>query len=182
MLDPNYDSVLYQNSPFVPPVTIQSAFRISDLVSASQLHPAVAIASELRDVFGEQIQLLNAHMDWLTDKFPVNQDILDDYYFGLILPATLIVAAFTARQNPMDDVLKVYFPVSDDPFFDWLREYGIRHIPQVDKLLHLESPDPMKSLDPTLKHCSLEVFSFGAWYQVGLEASKRTFKQFAQLY
>ncbi|KKU14754.1 MAG: hypothetical protein UX21_C0011G0012 [Microgenomates group bacterium GW2011_GWC2_45_8] len=94
----------------------------------------------------------------------------------------LIVAAYTARHNPIDDVLKVFFPISDDPFFDRLREYGVRHISLVDKLLHLESSDPMKSLVPVLDHCDFEVFSFSNWYQVGLRASRHTFQQFAQLY
>jgi hypothetical protein len=178
----SFDSVLFEDSPFVPPIRLQSAFQIAEMVTAGELHPVIAIASELRDVFGEQIQFLNAHMDWLTDKFSVNQDDLDDYYFGLILPTTLIVSAYTARHNPIDDVLKVYFPVSDDPFFDRLRGYGIRNIPLVDKLLHLESPDPLRSLAPVLNHCDFEVFSFTDWYQVGLQASRHTFQQFAQLY
>ena len=181
-MDQNYDSVLYQNSPFVPPVTIQSAFNIKALVQDDEYHPTVAIAKELRELFGEHLQFLEAQNDWLVEKFSVSQDELDDYYFGLLVPVTLMIAAELSRYNSTDNVLNIYFPISDEQFFIDLRDYGARHLPLVNDLLHLDSPNPMSSATPIYEHCGFEVFSMNYWYQVGLEAGERTFRQFAQLY
>jgi len=182
MSKPNFDQVLFPDSPFVPPATIQSALNIHTLVQNDKYHPAIAIARELRDLFGEHIQFLDAQNEWLMEKFSIGQVEIDDYYFGLLVPVTLIIAAELSRYNHLSNVLDFYFPTSNDQFFIDLRNYGTRHIPLVRNLLHLGSPDPMFSAKPVYKHCGLEVFSFSQWYQVGLEAGQRTFKQFAKLY
>ncbi|NCP47482.1 hypothetical protein COW83_03425 [Candidatus Collierbacteria bacterium CG22_combo_CG10-13_8_21_14_all_43_12] len=182
MLDPNFDVVLYRDSPFVPPATVQSAFVIAKMVTHEGFHPAIAIATKLRDIFGEHLQFLDAQTGWLVEKFSVNQQDLDDYYFGLLLPVTLMTAALMARYNPMKNILDHYFPLSEDPFFVELRRYGSQNIPAVDNLLHLESPNPMDTAEPVYRHCRFEVFSFTPWYQVGIEAGKRSYHQFARLY
>ena len=182
MLDQNYDSVLYQNSPFVPPVTIQSAFNIQRFVQSNDYPPSVAIAKELRDLFGEHLQFLESQMDWIVEKFNVSQQDMDDYYFGLLVPVTLMIATHMARHNRLENVLNLYFPLSEDPFFDNLRSYGCYQLYRVEELLSLETAEPMSSAGPIYAHCQLEVFAFSYWYQVGLEAGLRTFQQYARLH
>lgn len=182
MLDSSFDSVLYKDSPFVPPATVQAAFQIAKLVTEDGYPPAIAIAHELRDLFGEHLQFLDSNAEWMIGKFGVNQEHMDDYYFGLLIPVTLILASHMARYNRFEDVINHYFPLSDDSqFFLDLQNYGTRHISLAGSLL-VNSPDPMLSADPVFRHCRLEVFSFSYWYQVGLEAGERTYRQFAQLY
>jgi hypothetical protein len=178
----NFDLVLFPNSPFIPPVTIQAAYRIINLVQTEDYHPLIAISKEVRDVFGEHLQFLDSEMNWIVEKFGVSQEDLDDYSFGLLVPVTLIIAAEMARYNRLENVLNLYFPLSDEQFFVELRNYGHSQLTPVSELLNFDSPDPMVSATPVFDHCAFEVLSFGYWYQVGLEAGRRTFQQFAQLH
>lgn len=182
MLNPSFDKILYQDSPFVPPVTIESAHRIMNAVLALGDHPSVAIAQELIDLFTSHNQALGEQKDWIMEKFPVDEDGLNDFYFGLVTPPGLVLAADMIDYLTEEEVLDTLFPLTDNPILNGLREYAAGQIPLVGKLLQKEAPNPMLSVAQIYERCFFEIMSDSPWYLIGLEAGKRTFQQFSQLY
>jgi len=182
LLNPNFDKILYRDSPFVPPVTIESAYRILASVTVSGDHPAVAIAEELIDLFTAHNQFLEDQKDWIMDNFPVDEDGLNRFYFGLIMPPGLILAADMIEFFSEEETLDALFPQTDNLTINGLRKYAARQIPLVGKLLHREATNPMLSVDPIYERCTFDIMLDCPWYLLGLEAGKRTFQEFAKLH
>lgn len=179
---PIYDKVLYQDSPFLPPIDTDSLYRLMALTSEAGFHPAIAVAHEVRFIVDEHGELLDTQSEWINKFFPIKEEETNFFYFGLFLPPTILLAADLAHFVPVEEALETLFPVDEEGVFTGLREYATRHLDPAIRLLDLDSPEPMLSAKPIYAHCQLEVYSDNFWYLAGLEASKYLFSSLARLF
>lgn len=183
MLDPNISSVFYRNSPFMPPIEINSAQTIIRDVMFEGAHPIIAIALEVLGVCNDHSRFLDTTFDWLSEKFNYSPTDADAYYYGMTIPLFLILStAETAEDMPEESILDMYFVQTDDEYTLSAREYVKKHLGLAYRLVVPDELDPMLSAEPIYTHCNFDLFSDNFWYFVGLEASKRVYENYARIF
>lgn len=178
----NFSKSLYPYSPFLLMIDTNSIWRLAQLISGEGHRTAVAIAYEIRYLSGFQNELLEHEFDWITEKFKVNDADLDQYFFGLITPPTLIIGADLVSILPLEEIVDSLFPPSDIETIVSLRSYASHQFTPARAMINHQSPDPMDTAAPIYQHCGFELFSESYWYFVGLEASKLAYQNLARLF
>lgn len=177
---PNFNKVLYPDSPFLPPIKTQSLWHILHLTSIEGYHPNVAIAHEVRLITEDHCQFLDTQKDWIAEKFNISEDETNLYYLGLFIPPTLLLAADMVGWIPPEKILEtLIFPKE---LFDGAREYISQHLSLASRLIDTDSLEPMISAEPIYYHCGLEVYSDNIWYLTGMEASNYLYSSLARLF
>ncbi|KKS91579.1 MAG: hypothetical protein UW68_C0061G0002 [Candidatus Collierbacteria bacterium GW2011_GWB1_44_6] len=180
MFDPNFSSVLYKDSPFLPIVDQKSDLRVFRLVVTGELYPAVAIAKEIRSISSIHTTFLRDQRDWLAEKFDIAEDNLLEYLFGLITPPTLIVGADLYSYRPPEEILSDLLPPPDSKILEELWGYLESHLATAYKLVNFTATSPITAADPVYRHCNFEIFSDQRWYLVGLRVSYHLFRRLSQ--
>lgn len=181
-MQPNFNKVFYPDSPFLVPPSTKSLWRLLYSSQALNQHPATAVAGEVRLTIDEHGAFLDTQHEWLTEKFGLSDEDSNDYYFGLFIPPTLIVAAGMYGWLGTEEILETLIPETEENFFDKVSVYVERHLKLASRLASFDLPEPMASAEPIYSHCLFEVYSTNYWYLVGLEASSQLYKSLSRLY
>lgn len=178
----SFDLVLYPDSPFLPQIQTENLWHVTHLVTNLYHHPAVAIAHEIRFLSDRQIKTIDEEIAWVSEKFHTDSEELDLYFFGLITPPSLIIAADRLRYLPPMETLDYLVPPIGEESIESLRSYLKAQFPKVRKMISASLPEPMLTAKPIYDHCSTEVFSEDFWYLVEVEASQRIYREVATLF
>lgn len=181
MLPAFHDRYLYPQSPFVPQVSIASAYQITAMVNQYGLHPATAIAREARQIGKAHFSQSEVDLEWIFEKFPIDTEGYRDFVYGLMLAPSLIIALDMIQEYSHEETFAYLFNVEGEDF-DHLAGYTAGQIERARKLVRWTDPNPMATGKPIYDHCAVEILSFNPWYLVGLEASRHVFNSFAQLF
>ncbi len=182
MFPSNPHNVLYPDSPFIPKIEFYSLLKIIQSVNEFDLHPVAAIAHEVRLTGSLHSQFLNNHTEWILEKFNINEEGLDNFFFGLIIPSTFLVALDMIEDQTLDKTMNFLFPPTGDKVIDSVKNYVDKNIDNVYELLDLNQDDPFEAAKKLFDFCRLVVYSDDYWYLVGLEVGIAMFKNFTELF
>lgn len=170
---------LYNQSPFRPQASKDSITHITRNVQQS-VHPAVAIAQEVRYLSKVHSGLFSVELDWICEKFPIGDKGLRSYIYGLMIPSNLLLVVDLIQDYSYEEVFAMLINEEGEDW-DVLTRYLARQTERARTLVCWDSQDPMVSGKPIYDLCALEVFDMNPWYIVGVEGGRLLFDSFAQL-
>ncbi len=175
---PKFNTILYSDSPFLPPVTLESLQTIRKDFYTNFMPLSVAVAKEVALEAIKQNQTLEQNFDWISEAFKVSPQNLYDFFIGFITPPTLIVGGYNLKTRSIKDVIKLYCPPTDDPNIIDHNRYKMRHL--FDAFRIIESSQhhhPVTITRPIFDLCKTDLFKSDWYYLAGIHGSEILFNR-----
>lgn len=178
----NFDSLLFKDSPFLPPASQESLIQIGTDITKHRLPNLVAVAKEVGLIGTAQNDLHQQEFDWISKSFKVTMQNLDDFMLGFITPPTLILGAFALKIHGVYEALKLYCPPTEDLNLVRHNIYKSYHLfPAFNIVNSAIERHPLVGATPIYRLCQDMPFKIDFHYSAGIEASKILFTELTSL-
>ena len=177
----DFRKILYPDSPFLPPVTLESLLSIRQDCYVNFIPLSVAIAKAVTLEAVKQNEVQEENLDWITQTFSVTPQNLYDFFIGFITPPTLIVGGYNLKTRPIKEVIKLYCPPTDDPYIIDHNRYKMRHLLDALRLIEANAHhSPTTITKPIFDLCKTDVFKDDWYYLAGVHAGEILFNSYCQ--
>jgi len=172
-------SLLYDGSPFCPPVTEISVTQIKYEI-IMKLPPIVAIAKEVGLQGVNQSLVVDSEFPWVADAFKITKHNLLDFMLGFAMPTSLIIGGYATKERGVEAAIKSFCPPTEDPLMIAMNQYKSYHLftaygiisATIDRL-------PLIGAAPIYQLCKVDAFKNDFYYLAGISASERLFGEYA---
>lgn len=179
----NYQSVLYQDSPLVPPVTVEEAFTTMEKVGEG-IPPAMAISLTLNESVGKMLDRLS--LDLFASRFILEEIKLqmDDYliyFMGLSVVPNMIFAAYLTHLSGTKNAISQCFPPGPDALLMEFSFYRTTMLPRIYKHVSPDIKDPLVISGQVYSDFRVNPFKNKPWFLSGLEVSEYLFGEYSKV-
>lgn len=174
----NLDWLLFEGSPFLPPLLSNSIQEIIEYNTKRRLSPGSAVAIE---VIAIGITLNQVHQNTFAElqyTYNVNVENILQYLNGFTTSPTLIMGGYLLKHRNLKEAIQIICSAGGSENLVQINSYKARHMLTAgDIYLSLSGQPPLRLAESVYDLCRKDPFSPDPYFLVGLEASQITFQK-----